>query len=143
MKNFARVALLLGVLACSSRVAPPPQLVGSFSCTTDGVNAGEAVRELLITHDAAQPLEIAIALSPSPDTTSTWSFVLDGTGSISISTRDSRAKCYLRGSGLGRTLSLRGSSNQPIMISLETLDAKVRASATVKPGASGSLSFSH
>ena len=143
MKNFARVVLLLGVLACSSRAAsPPPPMGGTFSCSADGVKVEGTVRELHITHDAAQPLEIAITLSPTADT-SAWSFVLEGTGSASNSTRGSHAGCDLRGSGLGRALSLRGSSNQPIMVSLITLDATVRSSATVKPGASGSLSFGH
>ena len=144
MKIFAWLVLGLGVLACTPRsAAPHPRLVGSFACGADSTDADGAVRALLITHDATQPMRIAIAVSPTPDTTGTWSFALEGIGSVANSTAGSRAQCDLRGAGLGPTLSLRASSNKPIMVSLITLDATVRSSTTVKPRATGSLSFDH
>ena len=144
MRIFAGLVLGLGVLACASRTtALRPPLVSSFTCSVDSVNADGMVRTLHITHDATQPIEIAIAIAPTPDTATAWSFVLEGSGSVGGSTIGSRAQCDLRGTGLGRALSLHGSSSQPIMVSLVTLDATVRSSATVNPGASGSLTFGH
>ena len=141
MKVLALI-LGLGVVACTSRsAAPRPQLMGSFACSADSTEAVGAVRAVQITHDAARSIKLAIAVSPTQDTTGIWFFALEGTGSVSNSTAGARAHCDLRGEGLGPTLSLRASSNQPVTVSMITLDGTVRSSATVKPGATGWLSF--